>query len=126
MEWVSRILETVTQENLHFEINWNPIERELGTPLPDDFKELGESIGVGEFSEYLYVYASGQVDDNCSVSGSLNGILRVLARRPVSERVYEPYRIFTKGGLGLVPWADYVKEGVEFYWLVLQRWFHGE
>jgi hypothetical protein len=116
MEWVSRILETVSQENLHLEIDWNAIERELSAPLPDDFKELAESIGVGEFSEYLYVHTSDYPDD-FSVLGGLAGIRRALERRPVSERVYEPYGIFTPGGVGLIPWGRAVQEGVEFYWL---------
>ncbi|MET9383188.1 SMI1/KNR4 family protein [Streptomyces sp. NPDC002928] len=116
MEWVSRVLETVAQDNLHLEIDWNAIEHELGTRLPDDFKELAESIGVGEFSEYLYVDTSDKLDD-FSVLGDLASIRRALERRPVAVRVYEPYQIFTPGEVGLLPWGRAVQEGVEFYWL---------
>ncbi|MGC9542531.1 SMI1/KNR4 family protein [Streptomyces sp. UG1] len=117
MEWVSRILKTVSQENLHLEIGWDSIEYELGTPLPDDFKKLTESIGVGEFSEYLYVYTSSKKSSSFSVLGDLAGIRRALERQPSAVRVYEPYPIYTPGGEGLIPWGGAVQEGVEFYWL---------
>jgi hypothetical protein len=116
VEWVLRILELVSHQDLHLEIEWGALEEELGSPLPEDFKELATSIGVGEFSEYLYVYTSGK-SDQFSVVGPLSGIRRALAWRPVSVRVYEPYGIFTPGEGGLIPWGAAVQEGVEFYWL---------
>lgn len=116
MEWVSRILEVVSQQDLRLEIEWSAFEEELRTPLPDDFKELATSIGVGEFSDYLYVYTSGKSDWS-SITGQLASIHRALAPRPVAVRVYEPYRVFTPGEGGLIPWGATVQEGVEFYWL---------
>jgi hypothetical protein len=116
VDWVSRILDTVSQGNLNLEIYWNPHEQELGAPLPDDFKELAESIGLGDFSEYLYVFTSGNIDQ-FSVAGDTAALRKVLEYSSVAERVYEPYRVYIPGGEGLIQWGRAVQEGVEFYWL---------
>ncbi|MFD0567606.1 hypothetical protein ACFQ2M_40810 [Kitasatospora saccharophila] len=39
--------------------DWLPVERRLGLPVPASFKELAETFGPGEFSQYLFLAGPG-------------------------------------------------------------------
>lgn len=116
-DWVRRITDITSWEPLDVRIDWRSMEEQLGFGLPEDFKEIAETFGVGEFSDYLNLL-TGQEMNDFSVIGVLTGLRRVLTRVLHRDEAYSPYRIFDRDGEkgGLIPWARGVGEA-EFFWL---------
>ncbi|MFI1733795.1 hypothetical protein ACH40E_32190 [Streptomyces acidicola] len=116
-DWVRRITDITSWEPLDVRIDWRSMEGQLGFGLPEDFKKIAETFGVGEFSGYLNLL-TGQEMNDFSVIGVLTGLRRVLTRVLHRDEAYSPYRIFDGDGEkgGLIPWARGVEEA-EFFWL---------
>jgi hypothetical protein len=93
---------------------WPVIERELGTELPADYKQLCEAFGVGEFSEAVSVLC----DDETLVADLLTAWRGLLDEDGAGGELFPPYRIHAPGTTGgLVPWAT-SRAGDLYFWQV--------
>jgi hypothetical protein len=102
---------------------WNPIERDLGTALPRDYKELVALYGGGKFKQFLWLLSPFSAND------SINLLQRSLQRaehdREFREQIPEefPYSIFPEPqGLLLCAKTD---TGAPIYWVTtgpVNRW----
>ncbi|WP_405890133.1 hypothetical protein OG427_15055 [Streptomyces sp. NBC_00133] len=96
------------------------MERELGVQLPGDYKQMCEVFGCGEFSDFLHVLA---VDDSKVFDllirwrGFLNDALEFGVGEDDVDPIFDPYRIYEPGKIGLIPWGS-SRSADEFYWLV--------
>ena len=55
MSWTQRIIEVTGARPDPRDIDWSPIEAELGTALPSDYRELCSLLGGGYFSGFLRI-----------------------------------------------------------------------
>ena len=58
MEWADRLQDLTGWREPRWERGWTETETELGTSLPDDFKELFARFGPGSFADYLLLLPS--------------------------------------------------------------------
>lgn len=49
--------------------DWATVERQLGTPLPDDYKELIETYGGGVFDETIWLLDPECPDEDYNLHG---------------------------------------------------------
>jgi hypothetical protein len=117
MEWVDRLASATGWDSAPGEADWTATEAALGTPLPDDFKELSRRFAVrGAFCDYLMLLGIGTDPD--SLSGNHGGLLGRARANPGILSVYRPYRLFGGAGSepGLLQWGFSELED-EYYWL---------
>ncbi|MFF0747327.1 hypothetical protein ACFYVL_43810 [Streptomyces sp. NPDC004111] len=105
-------------EPLGLDLPWKKIEAVLGTSLPEDYKQLAETFGKGEFSDFLrliLVDNTGQFDllriwrSYCEVSPARE-----------SDPVFSPYHVYRPDLPGLIPWA-FGEWRSSFFWLASAR-----
>ncbi|WP_340558535.1 SMI1/KNR4 family protein [Streptomyces sp. GSL17-111] len=113
---MTRTAEAVHQVPLGLALSWEPVEQELGTALPADYKEFCACFGAGEFSNYLTVYSVGGTGESQLLSRT-SAIWRTLEQLPVTANVYQPYGFYRPGASGLLSWGTSVT-AAEFFWLV--------
>ncbi|MEV6843619.1 hypothetical protein [Actinoplanes sp. NPDC051411] len=108
MSWTQRIIESTGATPRPRDIDLAPIEGELGTALPADYRELCSSLGGALYNGYLSVLQPvGDVD-------SLLYWLRVVRGNAGLYRPHVPYG--GPGQPGLLQWGTDQTEG-EYYWL---------
>ncbi|MFG3504513.1 hypothetical protein ACGF5F_03260 [Streptomyces sp. NPDC047821] len=94
------------------EVDWTVAERELGTPLPGDFKELCEVFGRGAFSGFLEVLPVDTAQPY-SLLGRWSS-LKEQWENPQVQALFDPYPVFE--GSGLILWGKSMTEA-SYYWL---------
>lgn len=118
--WTKRLLDITGWEPRNVPIAWGPVERELGTQLPGDYKQLCEAFGCGEFSDFLHVLSvdESQVFDLLTRwRVFLNDAVAFGVGDDDVDPIFDPYRIYEPGKGGLIPWGS-TRSADEFYWLV--------
>jgi hypothetical protein len=98
-------------ESRNFVVPWDIVERELGTGLPNDYKEFIGYFGPGVLGGLLRVHAPGIQNPNYE--------FRAFAHATLEELVEEPDEdtpaIFPAVG-GLLPWGSTTDSDV-LYWV---------
>ncbi|MEV0775968.1 hypothetical protein [Streptomyces sp. NPDC050428] len=95
---------------------WDAIERELQAELPIDYKELGEALGGGVFSGFVYLLCvdDGEVFD---LIAQWRGYLNDAREHGADDDpIFAPYSVYEPGKQGIIPWGS-TESGDEFYWL---------
>ncbi|MFI9344000.1 hypothetical protein ACIG0D_22450 [Streptomyces sp. NPDC052773] len=113
MEWVTDLVSLTGRQAERQEMEWSGTEREFGTPLPADFKEICEVFGRGSFCGYLELLLPVDATDPYSLVGRWNALKRRWDR-PQVRSLFEPYAVFEASGLIL--WGESVTEA-SYYWL---------
>ncbi|MFF1813679.1 SMI1/KNR4 family protein, partial [Streptomyces sp. NPDC058251] len=115
--WVQRLLEFVGREPAGIPVDWEATEREIGAPLPPDYKELYEAFGGGLFSDTVtfLAYDEGQVFDLVTQWRAALAADRDPDLGNVSA--VTPYKIYEPGGEGLVSWGS-TEWGDQYFWLM--------
>ncbi|MFF3401740.1 hypothetical protein ACFYW6_24920 [Streptomyces sp. NPDC002659] len=118
--WTKRLLDATGSESRNVPIAWEGVERELGTQLPYEYKQLCEAFGCGEFSDFLHVLSvdESQVFDLLTRwRVLLNDAVMFGVGSDDTDPIFDPYRIYEPGKGGLIPWGS-SRSADEFYWLV--------
>ncbi|MER5278588.1 hypothetical protein ABT025_22960 [Streptomyces sp. NPDC002809] len=119
MEWVERLVTVTGWGGEAGEPDWSGTEEFLGTPLPDDFKELRRRFAPwGAFSDHLLVLEANE--DSESVRANHAKLLTSVSANPDNRRNFEPAGLLGANedskGTGLVQWGySFIEE--EYYWL---------
>jgi hypothetical protein len=115
--WVQQILELVGREPAGIPVDWEAIEREIGAPLPQDYKELAEAFSGGLFSDTVVFLAcdEGQAFDLVTQWRAALAADRDQQLGDVSA--VTPYKIYEPGGEGLISWGS-TEWGDEYFWLI--------
>jgi hypothetical protein len=98
--------------------DWASVERDIGTPLPGDFRALADRYGTGTIDDTLRLYAPGGGPGALDLRVWMSRQLE--AEREASELFLDPltdepaYRVWPEPG-GLLPWAD-TPDAVIFHW----------
>lgn len=115
--WVQRVIELTGWEPLEISVDWAAIERELGVPLPADYKALYEAFGGGVFSDSVYFLGR---DEGVSFDfmAQWRASLSVDQDNKLGNvSAVEPYAIYAPGGKGLVKWGS-TEWADEYFWLI--------
>ncbi|ANN18291.1 hypothetical protein SD37_23395 [Amycolatopsis orientalis] len=116
--YVDEICELVGWRPGHFrpELDWATVERELGTPLPGDYKELLTRFPSGGFRDVITVSNPCQSAEDCaSVKDENAQLLEIFGDEDLGYLRDVPYRLFPEPG-GLYPWGDNGAGGT-FWWI---------
>ncbi|KAF4407668.1 SMI1/KNR4 family protein [Streptomyces lycii] len=96
--------------------DWEPVEQALGTPLPEDYKQLVDHFGGGVFDETFWLLEPGCSDpdyDLLAVTEEREEVLADLWKGAETKpRLLEPE------GTRLIPWAYVEGSGAHLYWLI--------
>ncbi|PLW72642.1 SMI1/KNR4 family protein [Streptomyces sp. SCUT-3] len=96
--------------------DWEAVERELGTPLPSDYKQLVDTYGGGVFDETIWLLEPGCPDENYDLLAASKEREEVLGELWGTGEP-KPVELQEEGARAL-PWG-YGEGGGEFlYWLV--------
>ncbi|MFI0819070.1 SMI1/KNR4 family protein [Streptomyces sp. NPDC021098] len=112
---VESVTQLITPPSTPLLRDWRPVERQLTTELPGDYKQLVHIYGGGVFNETIWL-----LDPYCPVEDY--NLLSLTARRAevlaglweVGEPV--PVELAQKGAR-LIPWAYVEGSGAYLYWL---------
>jgi hypothetical protein len=83
--------------------DWTSIERQVGTPLPDDYKRLVDRYGPGSFDRFIWIFQPMTASSHLDLSHQIQVQLGVLRERRTSEPDVT-HAIFPETG-GLLPWG---------------------
>jgi hypothetical protein len=94
--------------------DWQAIEHQLGSRLPDAYKALIQSYGTGGFNEFIYVHNPFAANPHRNLLALKDPILD--AYRSSQQNFPDEYPIptYPQPG-GLLPWAR-SDNGDEFFW----------
>jgi hypothetical protein len=94
---------------------WRSIERELGTPLPSDYREFVFNYGSGLFAQFYRVYNPFAKSEYTALLTSVKRISNAVReiKRDWPDQV--PYKIHPEKP-GLLPWGN-DENGNDYYWL---------
>ncbi|KPC78366.1 SMI1/KNR4 family protein [Streptomyces sp. NRRL S-4] len=111
---VERLTELVAPGPPRFR-DWPAAERELGTTLPTDYRQLVETYGGGIFDETLWLLDPACPDDDYHL------LAQAVRRAEILERLWEfearPVQL-EEPGTKVLPWAYIEGTGAMLYWLV--------
>lgn len=104
---------------------WKDVERKLGTALPDDYKAIIDTYGVGWFGNWVCIYSP--FHETFNLPGRHKNIYSAIKESVTSDpESYPPYPFFpAKGGLLFVGRSDnaepvcYVTEGEPNDWSIV-------
>lgn len=83
-----------------FEGPWEPIEAELGTSLPQDYKDFARLYGSGYFMEFLGIYIPRTTNPNTRFERNVPLISRMFREVAAQDGEEFPYGFWpTPGGL---------------------------
>ncbi|MFE0021010.1 SMI1/KNR4 family protein [Amycolatopsis sp. NPDC059021] len=98
------------------ELDWEAVERELGTPLPADYKELLTRFPAGAFRGSIEVENPGQsAEELATVKRTNEQLLEIFADPDTGYLTRVSYRLFPEPG-GLYPWGNNGAGGT-FWWI---------
>jgi hypothetical protein len=94
--------------------SWDLFERELGTKLPDDFKDLVATYGAGSFSDFIWLHSPAVADNYWNLP-------KVVANHLEAYRIERnpgdlAYPVYPEPD-GLLPWT-YTFNGDVICWCV--------
>ena len=137
MSWVDRLQEATGWHQEPLELDWAELESELGTALPEDYKEICARFEPGSFSAFLSLLRGG--DHRLYDLRSTWKLMRSMFERDAisAGRLVAPYEVYgATGNRGLLLWGSAETAECEYYWLaddatdpaewpVLARWEAG-
>ncbi|MFD4478255.1 SMI1/KNR4 family protein [Streptomyces sp. NPDC058471] len=95
--------------------DWAAVEQQLGTALPQDYKELVEVYGGGLFDEEIWI-----LDPECS-DKDYNLLAEAKSRAEILANLWEtepkPPQLQENDGAQVLPWAYIEGTGAMLYWL---------
>ncbi|MEU4765095.1 SMI1/KNR4 family protein [Actinosynnema sp. NPDC023794] len=98
------------------ELDWATVERELGTPLPGDYKEFLTRFPSGGFRGAIQFFNPGQSAEECAnVKAHNDELLEIFGDEDLDYLRGVPYRLFPEPG-GLYPWGTNGAGGT-FWWI---------
>jgi hypothetical protein len=97
--------------------DWARVESALGTPLPDDYKQLVEAYGGGVFDETIWLLEPDCADDDYDLVAQTQERDEVLAELWGAGEPKPPE--LEADGARVIPWANIDGSGHYLYWLVL-------
>ncbi|XMA36606.1 SMI1/KNR4 family protein [Streptomyces albogriseolus] len=115
--WVRRVLGLTGWEPLGLAVDWAEIEKELGVPLPADYKELAEAFGGGVFSESVSFMGCGAGVSFDLTAGWRGGLSAAREGTYGSVSADGPYDHYTPGGKGVVTWGS-TEWADQYCWLI--------
>jgi hypothetical protein len=97
-------------------LDWAAIERDLGLPLPTDYKQLAESFPDGHFRRFVHLRRPERWPDSRVRLLSEFALAQLEGMREYREtgEVEFPYPLFPEPG-GVLPWGDISSPGVAFW-----------
>ncbi|CAM5444225.1 MULTISPECIES: SMI1/KNR4 family protein [Streptomyces] len=111
---VTRLIEIVPPGTARRTRDWNAVERALGTPLPEDYKELVEVYGGGVFDETVWLFDPECPDEDYNLVAQFAEREKVLGRLWQTEP--KPAEL-DRPGTRVLPWAYIEDSGAMLYWL---------
>ncbi|WAU78462.1 SMI1/KNR4 family protein (plasmid) [Streptomyces sp. Qhu-G9] len=99
-------------------VDWESAEAELGSPLPDDYKELVERFGGGVLDDTFWLLEPGCEDPDYDLVAMTAEREEVLAELWKTEPKPEP---LASQDARLIPWAYAEESGHYLYWLGLPQ-----
>ena len=111
---VERLTELVAPSGPRRSRDWPAVERELGTTLPADYRQLVETYGGGVFDETIWLLDPACPDEDYEL------IAQAAERAEVLEKLWEaesrPPQL-EEAGTKVLPWACVEGTGAMLYWL---------
>ena len=97
--------------------DWETVEREVGTRLPDDYKKLLSRFPSGTFRDAIQIVnpIDARTDFERFVRDEVRGLLEILGDEGLEYLKGTGYRLFPEPG-GLLPWGQDQQGGI-FCWL---------
>ncbi|MFJ7965657.1 SMI1/KNR4 family protein [Streptomyces sp. NPDC096324] len=112
------MIELTGWEPLGISVDWAAIERELGVPLPTDYKELYEVFGGGVFSDSVYFLGRDEGPGAFDFLRQWRVGLSVDRDSKFGDvSAVAPYAVYAPGGKGLVEWGS-TEWADEYFWLI--------
>jgi hypothetical protein len=96
-------------------IDWRAVQKSLGLPIPQDFKELIHRFPRGQFQRSITLSVPEDHGSGIELIGSLELVLEDMRQWRQDEPERFPYPIYPEKD-GLVPWAA-GSHGETFFWL---------
>ncbi|MFJ9909197.1 SMI1/KNR4 family protein [Streptomyces sp. NPDC101152] len=94
--------------------DWALVEQRLGTPLPDDYKELVETYGGGVFDETIWLLDPECPDEDYNLLDQATERAEILADLWQTEA--KPAAL-QHPDAQVLPWAYVEESGMYLYWL---------
>lgn len=119
MSWVERLQEATGGYRVPLELNWSELESDLGTSLPEDYKQLCARFEPGSFSAFVSILRGGD-DRLYDLRSAWAGDKSRFQRQPSAaiDRRYEPYFVYgVNGNHGLIQWGWAEAAECEYFWL---------
>lgn len=104
---VNDIIAIMSPPSTPFEVpakgQWLNVESQLGTALPDDYKEFVQVYGTGSVDNFLWIFNPVSKNENINLLAQIKTQLAVLIElQSYGETI--PYKLFPAEG-GLLPFA---------------------
>ncbi|MEU9238510.1 SMI1/KNR4 family protein [Streptomyces sp. NPDC048385] len=111
---VERLADLIPPAGPHRSRDWSAVERQLGTPLPDDYKELVETYGGGVFDETIWLLDPECPDEYYNLCDQAKERAEILADLWETEAKPADLR---DPDAQVLPWAYVEESGMYLYWL---------
>ncbi|WP_369391118.1 SMI1/KNR4 family protein [Streptomyces sp. CG1] len=111
---VERLAEMVPPGTPRRSRDWAAAERQLGTPLPDDYKELVETYGGGVFDETVWLLDPECPDEDYNLLHQATERAEILV--DLWETEAKPAEL-QDADAQVLPWAYVEESGMYLYWL---------
>ena len=112
---VERLTEIIPPGTPRRSRDWAAAEQRLGTPLPEDYKELVELYGGGVFDETVWLLDPGCPDDDYNLLDQATARAEILAELWQTEAM--PTELQDDPEAQVLPWAYIEESGAYLYWL---------
>ncbi|NDK26003.1 SMI1/KNR4 family protein [Streptomyces sp. TR1341] len=97
-----------------FTVDWQVIESDMGTVLPQDYKELAEHFGPGGFDPFFTLLVPGVANPAVEIRRNLARWQKVDEDYRGRSKKVTPFPHFPHPG-GLIPWGN-SEHGEIYYW----------
>jgi len=118
MNWVDRLQEVAGWHQEPLELDWVELESELGTTLPEDYKELCAGFEPGCFSAFVSPLRGGD-DELYDLRSTWRLQSSMFERDPsAAARLFAPYEVYgVNGRRGLIQWGSAETAECQYFWL---------
>ncbi|MFG2434628.1 SMI1/KNR4 family protein [Streptomyces sp. NPDC048508] len=112
---VERLTEIIPPDAPRRSRDWATIEQQLGTSLPEDYKDLIETYGGGVFDESIWLLDPQCPDEDYNILAQATARAKVLANLWQTEA--KPAELQNESAGQVLPWAYIEESGAYLYWL---------